>query len=349
MNAFHPVSRLSLTWLTGLIVTGGCALLVACGGGGGGGGDDRIAITSTNAEQVASETATVPMGIASLAGLSDQVLAKSIRSPTDTSVAAYLLAQTRRIAGMVAGSRDPLDVTAAAMETKTIPCASGRMVVTANDADDSHTLSSGDRASVALEDCQDEMLGGRVSGALTIDIEEVTGDFETSTPPYSLRVMARFVDFVIADTIDGQEETFAISADMTLTTGTQDGVRFTASISGESLGAEESGPDADNKTLRNYAFNLVRNDNTGESSIDGHGDIVTSALRGSVHFDITTPYVELDTESNPHAGVMTVTGANNSQLTITVLDTTQVRLDTDEDGDGTTDATATVLWQTLDE
>jgi len=349
MNAFHPVSRLSLPWLTGLIVTGGCALLVACGGGGGGGGDDRIAITSTNAEQVASKTATVPMGITNLAGFSEGILTASLRPPSRASLAEYVLQQTQWAARILAEAPDPTSVTASAIETDTISCASGQIAVTADDADDNGVMSAGDSASFVIEDCQDDSLGGTVSGSLTIEIDSVSGGVATWTPPYSVGVTSQFTDFAITETLDGQSATLTIDGDMALTASTDDDVQFSSSVSGTSLQAVETGPAADSRTLRDYAFSLATNTDSGAYTLDGHGDIRTDLLGGSVHFATTTPYSGVESENFPNGGVMTVTGASDSRLTITVLNATQVRLATDEDGDGVTDATATVLWDVLDE
>lgn len=342
MNMFHGGPEHSFEWLFGLIVTGGCALLVACGGGGGGGGDDRIAITSVNAEQVASKTATVPMGIASLGSFPEEIVTASIQAPHRTGLAGYVLEQVL-LAGRTLA--DTSHVTVSATETDTIPCTTGQMVVTAEDADNDGAISAGDHASVVIEDCQDEGLGGTVSGTLTIDIDTVSGEFETLTAPYSLGVTARFADFVIAD----EDTSLTVNGDMGITAGSEDGVVFTSSIRGDSLAAVETGTAADNERLRDYAFTLTSDTGAGEYTLGGHGDLRSEALGGSVRFEITTPYTELETENFPHAGAMAVTGSSDSRLTITALDVTQVRLDTDEDGDGTVDATATVLWETLDE
>lgn len=350
MEPFQATPRYSCVRLAGLIVTGGCALLVACGGGGGGGGgDDQIAITAANAEQVASKTATVPMGITNLAGFSEEILTTSVGHPRSASLAEYVLQQTQRAARILAEAPDSTRVTASATVTDTIPCDAGQIAVTANDADDDGVMSAGDSASFVLEDCLAEDLGGITNGSLTIEIDTLSGGFDTLTPPYSVGITARFADFAIAETLEGQAATLTIDADMTLTTSSNDGVEVTASVSGDSLRAVETGPAADSRTLRDYAFSVSTNTDTGAYTMDGRGDISTDLLGGSVHFATTTPYTGVESESYPNAGVMTVTGASSSQLTITVLDATQVRLDTDEDGGGVTDATTTVLWDDLDE
>ena len=308
----------------------------------GGGGDDRIAVTSTNSEQIAKMVANVPMGIASLGSFPEQVLTASVGTPHSTGLAGYVLGQARLAGWTLAESGR---MTAAVSEPEIIPCTTGQMVLTVDDADDNAALSVGDKATVVMEDCQDEDLGGTVTGSITIKIQQVSGDIVALTPPVSLGVTARFADFVIAD----EDTSLTINGDMAITGASDDGIVFTSSISGDSLTAVETGAGVDSRVLRDYAFTLTSDAGAGQHTLGGHGDFRTEALGGSVHFETTTPYIELETENFPHVGVMAVTGAGGSRLTITVLSVTQVRLDTDEDGDGTTDATATVLWQTLDE
>ena len=238
---------------------------------------------------------------------------------------------------------------ASAIVTDTISCSDGHIDVTADDADNDGAISAGDSASFLAVDCQDDSLGGTISGTLTIKINAVSGGVETWTAPYSVEVATQFVDFAIAQTVAGESTTLTLNGDMALTAGTDDNVQFTSSVSGTSLQAVETGPAADSRALREYSFAVSINTDTGAHTVDGHGDIRTDLLRGSVHFATTTPYSGIDTKNHAATGVMVVTGASNSRLTITVLDTTQVRLTTDQDGDGVTDATATVLWSVLDE
>jgi hypothetical protein len=347
MNAFHSIPN---AWLAGLIVIGGCPVWVAGGGGGGGGGgDDRIAITSTNAEQIAGMTATVPMGIASLGGLPEQifttpepVITTSLGAPHSAGLAGYVLDQVPRAARSLA---DAGRVTAAVSEPEIIACETGQVVLTVDDADGDQVLSVGDSATVVMEDCQDVELGGTVTGSITLEFTALSGDVENFTPPYSMGVTARFKDFATAY----EDTSLTINGDMGITAGSDDGTHFTLSISGDSLAAVETGPGADSRSLRDYVFAFTEHTGTGEQTFDGHGDLRSEELGGSVHFTIPTPYSELMEEHFPHSGVMVVTGSGDSRLTITVLDATQVRLDTDEDGDGTPEATVTVLWQTLDE
>jgi hypothetical protein len=51
--------------------------------------------------------------------------------------------------------------------------------------------------------------------------------------------------------------------------------------------------------------------------------------------------------NNPSAGVLSVTASDNSSLTLTALDSTNVQISVDNNGDGVVDQTTTTTWSDL--
>ncbi|CAK0766504.1 hypothetical protein CCP3SC1_490015 [Gammaproteobacteria bacterium] len=72
----------------------------------------------------------------------------------------------------------------------------------------------------------------------------------------------------------------------------------------------------------------------------------STQVGGSISY--TTPQIFVGTEGDyPYAGQMITTGANNSQVIMTVIDSTSVRLELDTNGDGTPEETVVVPWTSL--
>jgi hypothetical protein len=68
--------------------------------------------------------------------------------------------------------------------------------------------------------------------------------------------------------------------------------------------------------------------------------------RFAIAVKTTTP-VKFTLGSNPSQGVMVVTGANKSALKLTALNSSNVKVDVDQDGDGVFESTQTRTWATL--
>ncbi|MFQ5487645.1 MAG: hypothetical protein ACE5ET_04260, partial [Gammaproteobacteria bacterium] len=82
-------------------------------------------------------------------------------------------------------------------------------------------------------------------------------------------------------------------------------------------------------------------------TIDANGTVASTALDGSVQFQTLTTFEGIDPEY-PHSGVMRITGARNSSVTLTAIDSTDVQLEVDADGDGVSDQTITTQWAVID-
>ena len=75
------------------------------------------------------------------------------------------------------------------------------------------------------------------------------------------------------------------------------------------------------------------------------GTLDTTALSGSIDYDTPVTF-EGDNFGNPHTGELLVTGDNSSARLI-AIDSTDVRIEIDSDGDGDIDETLFLTWEEL--
>jgi len=333
----------------------GAALLVVvvalsgCGGGGGGGGStpqlntDPINITSANAVQVASVTLSATDFLAGFdAAPIFGIASSSANSATSTKAGLpltdFVSSQLRRLQALVpqAGSGVTIAVT---IPPETIPClVSGTLTVSGNIADPTlNTLIAGDVMTGTFNSCDDGD-GVVVSGTITLTVQAFTGNLVT--PPYSVTVLISFSNL----SLTGAGETLSVDGNVTYVESTLDGVVFTDTLSGDSLSFSES--TGDTGKLTSFVVNSIDDFNTLAYSVDSSGTVATMQLGGSVQYETTTTFEGVGADY-PSSGVMVVTGAANSSETITVVNSIDLTIGVDADGNGVIDQTINTTWDAL--
>ncbi len=91
-------------------------------------------------------------------------------------------------------------------------------------------------------------------------------------------------------------------------------------------------------TLRNFSSMLMIDAAMSPETyaLDVAGRLAGSEFEGDVDFE-TTDAFEGEGDDPPASGVLVVTGAENATQTLTALDSGNVRIDVDVDGDGISD------------
>jgi hypothetical protein len=341
------------TQRTGIGTVALLALLVGLGGcGGGGSGDDGtgvvvptepITISSANAVTVASAVLDAAVS------LSEFNAGPFAAAAADSGSSAASSETRLALSDLVSSRVEPLlallpqagaEVTVAVViPTTTFDCqVSGTMTISGDIADPTgNTLTPGDVITATFSSCDDGD-GVLVSGTLQLTVQAFTGNF--SVPPYSYTVLATLTNYAITES----GETLSINGTATLTESTQDDIVFTTRFSGTSLSFVESV--GDTGTLSNFINAETDNLNTLEYTIDASGTLATVQLGGSVQYTTTLTFRGL-ADNFPSEGVMVVTGAGNSTETITSVDTVNVSIDVDENGDGIVDQTIATTWAAL--
>jgi len=321
--------------------------LSGCGGGGGGGdggglSTEPINITAANAVQVASVTLNATSILADfdaepIFGPASSSASSATSAKARLAVTDFVSSQFRHLQTLVPQAGSGVTI-AELIPPETFPClVSGTLTVSGNIADPTfETLAPGDVMTATYSSCDDGD-GVVASGTFTITVQAFTGNLVT--PPYSVTAQISFTNF----SLTAVGETLSLSGDMTYIESTPEGVVFTDTLSGDSLNFSFSG-DAG----KWISFDVVStvDFNTQAYSVDSSGTLATAQLGGSVQSETTTSFEGIG-DGYPSSGVMVVTGAANSSETITVVDSINVTIEVDEDGDGVIDQTINTTWDAL--
>lgn len=368
--AAQPQTRVAVTALVAALA----AALSACGGGGGDAGapvdgSDTLAINVGNRDQVARATLVGMMGLDGSSELADPSLTGAnavgtgaLRLPQVsgrwtplaltgplTSLMRQLVEQPARRA-LAAGSRQPDAVTQAVYGPTTVACTvSGSVSVTINDADNSGTITAGDTLTSSFASCV-ETAGTVVGGQVQIAYVAMgTGTLSS----YTARV--EFTGLSVADT----SMTMRLNGRVLLTAAQRSTVltQIDATVeSPMSAALTTGGTLRDTVTLAAGFTEQSTHDSSVAAPVAGgtpglltssvSGTVASTALGGSFVLSTPTAIQRYDADEYPRAGVMLATG-RNSQLRMTAVSATEVRLETDADNNGTFENSSTVAWTTL--
>jgi len=317
-------------WLLGLslLLAAGLAL-GGCGGssggsdGGGGGGTQAVPITDAN-QALARDNA---LGAVTTMG----------------DIGSFGVSLVEMLGNMNAGAR-----AAARSAAVLVPgvCSTGTVNVEINDVTPVDQLSTGDTAAVTFASCVMENGFGpeTFNGLVTFSVTEVaTAPTDFLSAPFDVTF-----GFVVTNlTVSDGESTTTISGGFDLNLASEDDIAYTKGLSGTSFTLSEGGITA---TLTNFSYVDTENEASGDYTADASGRLASSEFSGGF-IDFDTPTIFSGTgEGNPDDGVLVVTGAAGSELTLTVLDSTTVEVSLDADGNGTPDTgyPVQVLWDDLD-
>jgi len=327
-------------------------LLTACGGGGGGGGGgststaptavtlNPLLLTSANATSVTSKAvgAQELSSATGGSGIFGGAVVPASSEPIKISLLNLARSQLTRILGL--RSTVPVSLTGA-VYTQTEPCGSGMGSITVrwNDADENGQVSPGDTFQVSFNGCLSA--GATLDGASTLRYLSVTGDPIAPVVPWSVSMSMSFRSLTLTEGSD----VLTLQGGMTVSVQTPDGLSFTTSLSANELTATEP---AGAETLRNFQYDETYNDNTKAYTWSQSGRLDSTIIGGQVRFetDTMTPFTGSGT-ANPSTGVMVIRGRDNTSVTLRVIDSTNVDLEVDSDGDSVVDVTINTTWAAL--
>jgi len=324
------------------------AILAAGCGGGGGGGDGPAApqlLQITTQNQVAVARAMFA-GAISLDGLDDvPLVASAAATPVSrlsglTTLALGKTADRRRAADAMAR---PL-----AVSTRTESCPfSGSITLMADDRDSNGVPSAGDVLTVAFNQCRNSR-SDLANGTVVVTIVSY------SSAPTSTQISATLT----ADRVSFADDAFTASLNGAATIAYSEtidaaGTRLVRSElkSGSSgLVAAGSSPGFNDTFTYDPGFTTLSVDSTpsapaavgfGTSSVNGTLHI--ASLGNRIVLTTTTPFHQSWDQAFPDSGQCTIKG-ERSQLRLTVLNTSTIRLDLDDNDDGAFEATRSTAW-----
>lgn len=321
----------------------GALLAAACGGGGGDGPGPTqlLQITPQNELAVARATAAI---FVSLSGVGDLPLS----GPASAGPTSNIAKATKRALGaaigtdVASGKARPL-----AVHSTTEPCPmSGSMTIVFDDRDNNDMPSGGDTMSLAFEQCrlEDSM---HAHGKLVIGV----GSYSETPNSVQLNGTFRFENLVIDD---GVHPTSANGEMNTVYTETLDAsgalVRFELTVASGGFVASHK-----DKFTYDAGFRLVSTEFMPTSA--SQMAYSTTMMNGTVHVtslnarirvatDSATPVHEWMNQPYPDSGQVTIHG-ERSQLRLTVMSTTTVRMELDANGDGAYEKSTDIAWTEL--
>jgi hypothetical protein len=330
--------------------------LVACGGGGSDPGPvvpAQVPISAANQDDVARASALAVQGsfIGGGVALADDGGAGVLRAPRKSALAlpgqglAPALARVRDALRAALPSATPASgkAFAAAAQTGTVSCSvSGSFTATLNDADNSQTTSVGDSLSVVFTNCS-EVPGEVVNGTITAAYTAVQ-----ATPTLSVGATLGFGN--LSATVQGATASFNGSLALSYAKPTADTEVSILTVAAPlTISANRSSPStySDSVTLQaGFSSTSTYTVSLAQTSGTVSGAVSSTRAGGTVTLSTTQPVVQRDVDLYPTSGQIVATGAT-SRLRTTALNTTNVQVELDANGDGTYEASKTLLWSTL--
>jgi len=314
-------------------------LMVGCGGGSSSSTSNNqssaiptaaIKITSANADKVAKGAMTPAQTTAqqssAVAGIVGVVTTTSTRSH---SVKSIVLSEFDRIKNLKSPTAVAGVVTSPAPMNCGASAAEGTMSFSYNDTSGNGTMGAGDSLSVSYSACNDGF--ALINGSMTFSITALSANLGvagTPSAPVTAGFTVTFSNFSTKDLVTNATD--FMSGDMTFST-TDDGDTTTGTISGTTFTMVSSVDGTHQMSNYNFTFS-----DTITSGVYSYGVTMTTAdatMGGSVSISTPTPFT--GTTGDPTAGVMVITGAGGSTLTLTAqADGVTVAQIVDEDGAG---------------
>lgn len=308
-----------------------------------------VAITVQNSSQVAGaayQSVNYVKG-SSNSGASTFVKSVVVGGAAQTpSLANFARRQIGRFValGYTPGADSAMGITQSLTLTCDTPASgtAGSISVKWNDADNSLTFTSGDTLSATLNNCYSSADGQTVSGGFALTGFTVTGNPQTLGTAWSATATFTFTNLSITDASGTQ----TANGGFTYSGSTQDGITITTSLKGSSVSIQKSG--GATLTLEGFDLSGTDDQNTTEYTLSGTGRVSDSTVGGYVTFFISSVApLQGSGGLNPRLGNITITGANNSSVTLIALDTTNVQLKVDANGDGIAETTVAKTWSQL--
>lgn len=324
----------------------GCSLLLAACGGGSGGGTTGTTpptsgtlISSANSQEASASAYSAADSLNGQAGGSaDFVTGVSVSTPS-RGLIAFSLQQLYR----AVENRSAPDLAVGVTTSRTMPCPyGGTSAITATIAS-SFSMSAGDSFTMSTNNCKMDPTT-TLNGGLTMVFNTISG-LPNATSAWSATFGATFSAFSVTE----GAETSTANGDMTVQLAQVNAQDTSISATGNSLkiGTSQNGNRTE-VTMKNYSYNSSLK--AGVLSYGVNFSMSGNLPKlGAVDYVVktSTDFKQAVTTTYPYQGVMTVTAADKSASTLTVIDGGNVSVGVDKNGDGSVDETVTTTWTAL--
>jgi hypothetical protein len=199
------------------------------------------------------------------------------------------------------------------------------------------TLTPGDTFRIEYDLC-DEGFGEVIDGVVDLTVTDFAGDLLAGS--YLLAMDAELTDLQVASI----ENTVTSNGDAAITLDTRAAPFIAAGVSGTSMTMDAN---TSSETLSNYSSDQTFDGNLdpAEYTLAAAGRLDSTQLPGVVNYSTGPNFAGFEA-SYPNTGELLVQG-DASSVRLIAVDSTNVRIDIDSNGDGTVDETINTTWQEL--
>lgn len=323
-----------------IVVSAAALALGGCGGGGGDGGGSATApkMNSSNSVAVASRAYSVADALYS----TGSAAASAMKSVGGSSNGVRLnLAEfaVRRLLNLGAGSAGGGGIVGKAIVSDSGPCPLGGTIsLTANDADDSGTLTSGDTGSITFTNCVDAD-GVRYDGTFSFSNLSYTGS--SVTPSQTLAATFTFSNF--RATLN--QDSASVNGDFTVQAAITNVTPYSLdlAVSGTKLVLAENNW---TETLTQFSASVFIDITAGTYAYNIAGAISGTDLPDTI--TLATPRTLAGSiGSYPTMGAITATASDGTAARLTVNSAASVAVDLDGNADGVFESSQTMTWAQL--
>ncbi len=331
----------------GVALTG---LLSACSSGGGGSDDAApapppaapaakpVAITPANAAKVSAEAyfGVVDTRDFGTDGLGSVGITAAVVNVNNVSFDWFnftqqIISRLPELNGSLAGDM----VSAVVISPETFQCVDGGTLTVSGEVDDPEVDTAGDTIDVELEDCVESY--GVLNGQVSLLFNSISKNSSNEVTGFNATLTMTDFSVVFAG------ETWTSNGDITTAIQDLSEVERNATLSGTAFTVTRG---SQASTLRNFSIAEIRSLATFTTSTNLSGTVESAAIGGSATFE-TIEIFQLGDEEFPFEGSALIRGANGSSTQITAINSAEVRLDIDADGDNSFEQSIATTWDAL--
>lgn len=315
----------------------------ACGGGGGGGSDtaktdippSSTSINSDNGMQILAEVSEAVLGtddFGSTVNLSNPNVEVPKNMSPPTAMQGASVATQRTLSGVI--------INYTPIGPETIDCSVSGTQKVWGDLADANALTVGDEISIESNMC-DDGYGEVTDGLLEMTITRIEGDIDSFES-----LLEMDINFSEVSTTTNTES-IIFNGDISMLIDTRSPPTEILEVSGSSLSIDTQGKTV---TMSNFSDVFIVDTSTYPLAWQqsAMGSITSSEFIGSVNYETTVTLMGSG-EDHPHTGELLVTGADGASLKLIVIDTENIQIDADYDGDKVVDETFYMTWSELEE
>lgn len=217
----------------------------------------------------------------------------------------------------------------------TFPCGVSGTQTISGELASLFTLTAGDQINVDAADC-DDGFGEVINGRMEMTVATFSGDLVLGL--YLLEMGVVLIDFEVATAID----TVLSNGDSLVSIDTTGLPIFGTGITGNSMTTVTN---ADSVTMTTFSTAQTVDTSVVPEpyTLTGSGTVDSFQLAGAISY--TTPVTFQGAGADyPFAGELLITGADGGTIRLIALDATNVRIETDTNGDGTVDDSEDTTW-----